>query len=89
MYDVLFVNIMCISCMFASLSWACSSPVAGVPVAVEKNTHPEKKTVGKISFQSTKSEAGLQCLPPDCMAKAGVKGAFLHRQRYHGHVVAQ
>ena len=38
---------------------------------------PEKKTLGKISFQSTKSGAGEQFLLQDCMAKAPIKGVCL------------
>ena len=35
-----------------------------------QNTPPDKKTPGNISFQSSKSEAGMQFLPLDCTAKA-------------------
>ena len=39
-----------------------------------KSTPPEKTTLGKMSFQSTKSGAGEQFLLQDCRAKAHVKG---------------
>ena len=45
-----------------------------IPVSREKNTPPEKKALGKIGFQSTKSGAGEQFLPLDCMATGRVKG---------------
>ena len=38
----------------------------------ENNTPPERRTDGKISFQSTKSGAGEQLLLQDCMAKAPI-----------------
>ena len=44
-----------------------------LPVSV-KNTPPEKKTHGTISFKNTKSGAGEQLLPVDCMAMARMKG---------------
>ena len=47
----------------------------------EKNTPPERKTLGTISLKSTKSGAGEQFLPLDCMAKAGRKERFFHRHR--------
>ena len=42
----------------------------------EKNTAPEKKACGKISFQSNKSGAGQQLLLQDCRAKARTKGVL-------------
>ena len=39
----------------------------------EKNTPPEKRTLGKIGFRSTKSGAGEQFLPLECKAKACAK----------------
>ena len=49
----------------------------------EKNTPPGRKTLWKIGFQSTKSDAGMQFLPPACLAKARAKAVFFHRHRYH------
>ena len=43
----------------------------------EKNTPPDKKTGWNISFESTKSGAGLQFLLLGRMAKAHGKGVFL------------
>ena len=45
-------------------------------VSVNKNTPPEKKTCGKNSFQSTKSEGGYQFLLLDCRARARTKRVF-------------
>ena len=42
-----------------------------------KNVPPERRTRGKFSFKNTKSGAGEQFLPQECMAKARVKGVFL------------
>ena len=53
------------------------APVHLLLVSV-KNTPPEKKTVGKMSFQSTKAGAGLQFLPLDCMAKANIQVVVVH-----------
>ena len=39
-----------------------------------KNTPPEKKTLGKISLKNTKSRAGKEFLPLVCRAKARPKG---------------
>ena len=39
----------------------------------EKDTPPEKKTLGKIGLQNTKSGAGEQLSPLGCRAKARVK----------------
>ena len=46
-------------------------------VVCERNTPPENKTHWNISFQGTKSGAGLQFLLPGHVAKAHVKGVFL------------
>ena len=54
-----------------------SSVLTGVG---ETNTPPDKKTGWKISFESTKSRAGLQFLLPGPMAKAQVKGVFLSQK---------
>ena len=43
----------------------------------EKNTPPEKKALGKISVQSTKSGAGEQLFSLGCRAEARAKGVFL------------
>ena len=48
----------------------------------EKNTPPEKKTLGTISLQSTKSGAGEGFLLLGRMANARAKGVFFHRHRY-------
>ena len=50
--------------------------------ACERNTPPENTTPWNISFQSTKSGAGLQFLQLGRMAKAQAKGVFFHRHRY-------
>ena len=50
--------------------------------ACEKNTPQEKKTVGNMSFQNTKSGGGEQFVSPDYRVKARVRGAFLHRRRW-------
>ena len=42
---------------------------------LNKNTPPDEKTHGKISFQSTKSGAGEQFLLQDRRAKADTKAA--------------
>ena len=47
----------------------------------EQNTPPDSNTIVKIGFQSAKSGAGEQCLLLDCMARAHIKGVFLHRHR--------
>ena len=44
---------------------------------LKKNTPPEKKTHGNISFKNTKSKAGEQFLLRDCKARAHPKGVFL------------
>ena len=50
----------------------------GTPTDVcGKKTPPEKKTIGKISLQSTKSGAGEQLLPLDCKARAHLEGMFV------------
>ena len=48
----------------------------------EKNTPPEKKTCGKITFRSIQSGAGEQFLPQDCRARTRRKGVSFHRCRY-------
>ena len=48
-----------------------------LPGVGETSTPPDKKTGWKISFESTKSRAGLQFLLSGPMAKAQVTGAFL------------
>ena len=49
----------------------------------EKNTPLDKKTGWKISFENTKSGAGLQLLLLGRVAKAHGKGVFfVHRHRY-------
>ena len=49
----------------------------------EKNTCPERKTLGRIGIQSTKSGTGEQFLLQDCMAKVYEKGVFVHtHQKY-------
>ena len=53
-------------------------------MSAKKNTPPENGTLGKISFQSAKPEAGEQFLPLDRRAKAHLKGVFFHRHRYDG-----
>ena len=69
-----------------SLRIACSAhPVLHYPSTTgvcKRNTPLEKKTPGKIGFQSAKSEAGEQFLLLGRMAKAHLKGAFFHRHRY-------
>ena len=52
---------------------------ATVPVSVSKNTPPEKKTRGKISFKNTKSGAGEQFLLQDCKAKACRNVVLVHK----------
>ena len=42
----------------------------------EKNTPPEKRTWGKITFKNTESGAGEQFLQPDCSAEACVNREF-------------
>ena len=46
------------------------------PVSMKEDTPPEKKALGKTSFQRTEEGAGEQFLPQDCRAKARVKGVF-------------
>ena len=54
-----------------------------LPVSVKKKPAPrEKNTRWSISFQSTKSGAGLQSLLWDCRARACAEGVFFHRHRY-------
>ena len=48
----------------------------------EKNTPPEKRTLGKFSLQNTKSGAGEQLLLLGYVAKARAKGVLFHRHRY-------
>ena len=48
-----------------------------MPVSVTKNTPLDWKTGGKLSFQKTKSGAGLQFLLLDCRARACTKGVVL------------
>ena len=48
----------------------------------EKNTPPEKKTLGKTSLKNTKSEAGAGVMMLFYKAEARAKGMFLHRHRY-------
>ena len=48
-----------------------------IPVSVNKNTPPENKTLGNISFQSTKSGSGEQFLLQDCRAMADTKGLLV------------
>ena len=45
-------------------------------VCCGKNTPPEKKRVGQISLQHTKSGAGEQLLLQDCRAQSAIKGMF-------------
>ena len=52
-----------------------------VPVSVRKNTPPEKKQYGKISFQSAKLRAGEQLLLLACVAKAHTHLFVVHRHR--------
>ena len=53
----------------------------------ERDTHPEKKTLGlgKMGLQNTNEggwrPGGVQFLPQNCRAKAYVKGVFFHRRR--------
>ena len=42
----------------------------------EKNTPPENYDLGKIILQNAKSGAGELFLPPDCRARAHLKGMF-------------
>ena len=48
-----------------------------LPVSVNKNIPPEKRTRGKISFKNTKSGAGEQFMPQDCKAEAREKRVIL------------
>ena len=48
-----------------------------MPVSVKKNTPPEFVIHGHMSFQSTKSGAGLQFLLRDCRARACSKREFV------------
>ena len=48
----------------------------------EKNVPPEKATLGKTSFQSTKSGSGEQSLPLDCGPRARIKAASFHGHRH-------
>ena len=43
----------------------------------EQITPPKNSTLWKTGFQSTKSRAGMQFLPLDCLAKARAKGPCL------------
>ena len=54
-----------------------------LPVSVNKNTPLDKKTGWKISFENTKSGAGLQFLLQGHMAKAHGQGVLFHRHRFH------
>ena len=47
-----------------------------IPVSVKKTQPPKRNTLLEISLENTKSGAGKQLLPLDCMAKAGRKGVF-------------
>ena len=49
----------------------------------EKSTPPETKTCMTIGIKNTKSRAGEQFLLLLYRGKAGVKGLFVHRHRYH------
>ena len=56
-----------------------------IPVSVKKNTPPDNNTNtgGKISFENSKSGAGLQFLLLGGMAKPrGERNVFVHRHRY-------
>ena len=58
--------------------------IAVTTCVCEKNTHLEKNTCGKTSFQSDKSWAGEHFLLLDCKAKAHLKGPyFWHRHQYY------
>ena len=46
-------------------------------VSVNKNTPPDKKTGWEISFENTKTVAGLQFLLPGRMAKAQARALCL------------
>ena len=48
----------------------------------DKNTPPEKKTLGSIRFQSTESRAGLQFPHVDSMAKATTKGRLFFTHNF-------
>ena len=52
-----------------------------MPVSVEKNTPPEKRTLGNVGLQKVKSWAGTQFSPLGCIAKACTKGMFFHRHQ--------
>ena len=52
-----------------------------VPLSVNKNTPPNKNTLGSISLKNTKSRAGEQFSLFSCKAKARRKGVFVHRLR--------
>ena len=66
---------------FAAVVAALSVAVLDAGVCEQK--HSSKNTRWDISFQSTKSGAGLQFLLLGRMAKSQVKGMFVQRHRYH------
>ena len=51
-------------------------------VCEKNNTPPDKKTGKQIRFECAKSGAGEQFMLLGRMAKAHVKGMFVHRQQY-------
>ena len=58
------------------VSYILLSCIGMIPVSVNKNTPPEKKPWGTISFQNTKSGAGEQFTLLGFRAKAHLKGVF-------------
>ena len=68
--------------MSSNLKQTCMHGCCGLTGVCEK-TYSGLEDRRKISFQRTKSGAGLQFLLLDCRARACTKGVFSHRHRYH------
>ena len=53
-----------------------------IQVSVKESTPPERKTLGKVSFQSTKSGGEEQSLLQDGGSEACQRLVFFHRYRH-------
>ena len=72
----------------AQMKWT-TKRACKILVPVKRNTPPDKNTGWKISFENTKSVAGLQFLPLGRMAKARAKGMFISALKYENGELAK